>query len=345
MLSGLKSSLQGLVASKFESAKASQSLTFSSTELAVIESGTDVSFQLRYCPALAKKPQKDDSEKAKDKPKKPDPFENPDEALLITEFPQPNPSHFLVLNKYTVIPEHFILATKQNKQQTALLEQDDLDATYACLKAWETDNSSKRLFAFFNSGEHSGASQAHRHVQFLPVESMVEDESSGKWKILIDLIEQQGQWRSSYPETMMILPVPFLNFGLPIHPHSSPSQLYNIYTRLLEAAESSVRSYISAHPNALSLHSTENSACPISYNLALTTTFMAICPRKSEGYVLRRDDKSEIGIVALNGTILAGTLMVKGEEEWELLKRDKASFDEILGAIGIPGTGVGIGRA
>ena len=81
------------------------------------------------------------------------------------------PTHFIVLNKYPVIPQHFILATISYKEQTQLLEVEDLQVTFACLKAWAASdacsNPTRRLFAFFNSGEHSGASQSHRHVLLL----------------------------------------------------------------------------------------------------------------------------------------------------------------------------------
>jgi ATP adenylyltransferase len=99
-----------------------------------------------------------------------------------------------VLNKFPIIAEHFIIATKSNKKQTYVLEQDDLEATYACLKAWHDGTGSKqrRLFAFFNSGDHSGASQPHRHLQFLPIDSMLEDEVTSSWDLLIDLILSNG---------------------------------------------------------------------------------------------------------------------------------------------------------
>jgi diadenosine tetraphosphate (Ap4A) HIT family hydrolase len=141
-------------------------------------------FQLRYCPALAKKPEASSTKKDKI-----DPFDNPPAELLVAEIPTSNPSHILVLNKYPIIAGHFILATKTNKQQTHVLEQDDLEATYACLKAWETHNETRRLFAFFNSGEHSGASQPHRHLQFLPVASMREGNLENEpWELLLDII-------------------------------------------------------------------------------------------------------------------------------------------------------------
>lgn len=94
-------------------------------------------------------------------------------ALLIAQVPVQKPTHSLVLNKYPVIPQHSILATIPYKKQTDLLDLEDLEVAYACLKAWEADSTGstpkRRLFAFFNSGEHSGASQAHRHVCMMPL--------------------------------------------------------------------------------------------------------------------------------------------------------------------------------
>lgn len=139
-------------------------------------------FQLRYCPALAKKPEPKKDAVPK---KKFDPFENPPSDLFITDVPTSDPTHFLVLNKYPVIPNHFIIATKEDKKQTHVLEEGDLEATYACLKEWGSSGNDGSLFAFFNSGDNSGASQPHRHLQFLPVKDMHEGEKSAGWDVLI----------------------------------------------------------------------------------------------------------------------------------------------------------------
>jgi ATP adenylyltransferase len=152
-------------------------------------------FQLRYCPSLAKKPI---PKLDKNPPKKHfDPFENPSADLHIVDIPTGTPSHLLVLNKFPIIAGHFILATKSNKKQTHVLEQDDLEATYACLKAWQHDSKQKRLFAFFNSGDHSGASQPHRHLQFLPVETMRDSEVTNGWDLLIDMILSNSEVKST----------------------------------------------------------------------------------------------------------------------------------------------------
>ena len=136
-------------------------------------------FQLRFSPTLANKP-KSTAPRSNGPPF--DPFADPPKGLHVADLP---PAHFLVLNKFPVIPDHFILATKVFKEQTHFLEEDDFAAAYACLKAYRLN--SEELFGFFNSGEYSGASQSHRHIQFLPVESM----RSGinrklHWDVLVD---------------------------------------------------------------------------------------------------------------------------------------------------------------
>jgi ATP adenylyltransferase len=201
---GLSEALPSLVKAKFNAAKANSSLLFSPSELSIIRTSTDIpvrvphqrrlytlrshtQYQLRFCPSLAKKPipkQPDATPK-----QKVDPFENPPPDLHIVDIPTTNPTHLLVLNKFPIIKEHFILATLKNKKQTHFLEQDDLEATYACLREWQVaSGGKKRLFAFFNSGDHSGASQPHRHIQFLPVEGMRDRDASNDWQLLIDSI-------------------------------------------------------------------------------------------------------------------------------------------------------------
>jgi ATP adenylyltransferase len=51
---------------------------------------------------------------------------------------------------------------------------------------------------------------------------------------------------------------------------------------------------------------------------------------------LKRDDGSDVGFTALNGTLLAGSMMVKNQEEWDFLRSRPGVLDDILGAIGIP---------
>ncbi|KAJ4992718.1 Diadenosine 5',5'''-P1,P4-tetraphosphate phosphorylase 2-like protein 2 [Stagonosporopsis vannaccii] len=336
MILGLADSLPSLVEAKFRTAKASSSLVFSPTELSIIRTSTGIPFQLRYCPSLAKKPLPK-LEAPSSPPKKHfDPFANPSPDLHIVDIPAAAPTHLLVLNKFPIIAGHFILATKANKQQTHVLEQDDLEATYACLKAWSADSKQKRLFAFFNSGDHSGASQPHRHLQFLPVEHMRDSEAANGWELLIDLVLSDERSTATSPRALQDADIPFAHFGRKFDGEPTGLQLFSIYSELYGLAKDAVDNFVAKNPDAFALHPTEDGDSPISYNMAMTPQGMVVLPRRSEGTMLKRPDGSEIGFVALNGTTLGGTMMVKHQEEWDVLRSQRGKLDSILNAIGIP---------
>lgn len=105
---------------------------------------------------------------------------------------------------------------------------------------------------------------------------------------------------------------------------------------MYEAAVKAVRDYIEYDPASLKLHSTEGGDLAISYNLAITTSYMILCPRQRGGTTIRRGDGTEIGTVELNGTLLAGTLMVKNEEMYKLLREEPDRLEGVLEATGIP---------
>ena len=299
-----------------------------------------VKFQLRYCPALAKKP-KDNVPVTDDKPrKKPDPFDNPSQELLIDQIPKQHSSHNLVLNKYPVIPNHFILATKANRPQTDLLEESDLWITHACLKAWRESSSGHgagRLFAFFNSGEHSGASQVHRHLQFLPeIDMRIGGDAENKpdWKLLIDSMDTRA-----HPSVPLLHDpgLPFVHFATPLEAEITPRKLHLRYTMLMTAALSAIKHADETADSIAydeSVQIEHNGQTTFSYNLAMTTDRLAICPRKAEAASVPGvgGDSS----VAINGTILAGTLMVKDKREWEALTDNPHAIDEILQTIAYP---------
>jgi ATP adenylyltransferase len=112
--------------------------------------------------------------------------------------------------------------------------------------------------------------------------------------------------------------------------------LLTLYKDLYRASKVAVDRFIAANPEQLDLHSTDGGDLPISYNFAMTTSGMVMMPRRAEGTMLRQEDGSEIGFVALNGTALGGTMMVKHQEEYDALREKPELLDTILTAIGIP---------
>jgi ATP adenylyltransferase len=130
--------------------------------------------------------------------------------------------------------------------------------------------------------------------------------------------------------------LPFIHFVKSFTSDPKGPELLRVYEELYNAAKEAVDIFIATNPGQLALHSIDGGDSPMSYNLALTISGMAILPRRSEGTMLLRQDGSEVGFVALNGTTLGGTMMVKHQEEWNLLRDSPELLDEILTAIGIP---------
>ena len=179
------------------------------------------------------------------------------------------------------------------------------------------------------------------------------------WKPLIDLMEESspnGKSRrrkefnhlpESYYSTLrkhieLLMDaestenLPFTHFHTRLPGDPSPSTLLEIYTSLYQKARTAESKFSGGHvrpPNH------NQKVATISYNLAMTTTTMAICPRRSEGAPLLNNmslTKPESGEVALNGTMLAGTLMVKNEGDWNLLHQHPGLLDGLLRSIGVP---------
>jgi ATP adenylyltransferase len=242
------------------------------------------------------------------------------------------------LNKFAVVPEHFILATKENKPQTHVLEESDLEAAVACIEAYEqarqssgnlggaTASSGEKgsqddgLFVFFNGGLHSGASQAHRHLQLLPVSRMKEG------------LEDQSAWEVLAQQTDALQRTPFITFFEPINTKMSSADLFaaysRVYTKACQAAAQDAGSKVEAVPTT--------GEALISYNMAITKDTLVICPRKQEGYPIKSSGGREnVGSLALNGTVLAGTALVKNEAEWEALKKSPEQLLAVLRSIGI----------
>ena len=302
---------------------------------------------------MAKKPVDRGREPTEAKPKF-DPFEDPAEELLVARVPASDPTHNLVLNKYPVIPKHFILATKANKPQTDLLDPEDLATAFACLQAWRDDHRSipsqdNDILAFFNSGPHSGASQPHRHIQFISTTDMkhgIKDyEKARQWKFLLKYLRTPHPLAKSLPQMLKHDPrMPFLVLTVPVHDNmATPSELYNRYLFLLRAAKMLMKDPSTSDISSADLESVDVTDPPdsrhvaYSYNLALTLQQMTICPRMSETAPIPGLNGNE---VAPNGTILAGTLLVKHVEEWDALKRADGTqaLDDMLAHIGFPST-------
>jgi ATP adenylyltransferase len=87
------------------------------------------------------------------------PFLDPEPDLLVAEV---SASHRCVLNKFNVLDTHLLIVTRDFKPQLSGLDLADMEALSLCLA--EIDG-----LGFYNGGTVAGASQAHRHLQLVPL--------------------------------------------------------------------------------------------------------------------------------------------------------------------------------
>lgn len=151
------------------------------------------------------------------------------------------------------------------------------------------------------------------------------------WEPLIDGFKSQPQSQGKFQH----LPhLPFAHFALPLPANPTPEVLHNIYITLYSAAVAAVEG------NAVTKVATSGAA-HISYNLAMTLSTMMIVPRRAETGTVPVDlekvgDIVDPGVVSLNGTVLAGTLMVKAEAEWDVLRARPELLVKMLREVGFP---------
>ena len=71
-------------------------------------------------------------------------------------------THLALLNKFNVIDNHLLIVTRDFEPQEALLNLADFDSLMTCLAEFNG-------IGFYNAGAAAGASQAHKHLQIVPL--------------------------------------------------------------------------------------------------------------------------------------------------------------------------------
>ncbi|MFV0665657.1 DUF4922 domain-containing protein [Denitromonas sp.] len=86
------------------------------------------------------------------------PFLPPEDALTFGAL---GPTHLVLLNKYPVMPRHLLVVTRAFEPQTAAITDADFAALGTIIAAHGG-------LGFYNAGERAGASQDHKHLQWIP---------------------------------------------------------------------------------------------------------------------------------------------------------------------------------
>ncbi|KAF8497653.1 ATP adenylyltransferase-domain-containing protein [Gautieria morchelliformis] len=275
-----------------------------------------VQFELRLCPALQHKPNPSANlVSVGESNERPDPFAPPYNAkLLVGELESDDGDYIVLLNKYSVVPKHFLLVTKEFQSQSSPLFPPDLLQAYLLLLA--ARRSGQNYFTFFNCGELSGASQPHKHLQFIPVDS------DGGGPPVEKLAKLQTVEVQTAPFTIDSLPYTNYVFRLPPSLPSSSSDdimdaLSQAFLQLLDLVIVTMR------------HDSSHRSGPPSYNVILTLEHLHVIPRSKEKYVFSKTGE----FLSINALGYAGMLLAKNSAEIEAMKEE--GLGKILSDVGL----------
>jgi len=277
--------LEQAIADRTEQALACGALQpITTTQTVIRQSG--VAFLVRSVSSLVRKqlpPKPDEKQGGQDY----NPFLPPDPELIVADI---SDSHLAVLNKFNVIDWHLLIVTRQFEDQENLLNRNDFSAAWRCLQ--EIDG-----LAFYNGGRVAGASQKHKHLQFVPLPL-----TPGRLGTPMDVI-LSAETRSGEPVRLPVLPFAhrFLIFpdGLAEDWETAASCSLSAYRQMLGRAGM----------KPLAEGGCERQSMP--YNLLFTRRWMMLVPRSLE----------TVEGVSVNALGFVGSLFVRSQAEMETLRR------------------------
>lgn len=256
-----------------------------------------IPFILRIVDNLVKK----DKEKKKQKEKQKDSstFVNPflpyDKDLFIDNIGN---DHVLILNKFNVFEHHLLIITRDFEHQESALNSKDFSALWTIL-------SQIKGLGFYNSGELSGASQPHKHLQLVPYPLADNVDNIPLHNLILS--------NKKYHEILTLNDLPYLHsivFFDNLKEHSREENgkiLEEYYQRLLKKVNITI----------------ENDKPNRNYNLLITEDWMMIIPRSQEKFAS----------ISINSLGFAGVFLVKNEEQLKLIK--DSDLLTILSQVGI----------
>jgi sulfate adenylyltransferase (ADP) / ATP adenylyltransferase len=199
-------------------------------------------------------------------------------------------THVALLNKFNLVANHLIIATRRFVPQEVLLDGEDLAALCACLAQLDG-------LGFYNAGAAAGASQPHKHLQMIPLPL----ESGGASTPIDEALSVMRDRRG-------ILTAPGLPFRHSFawledemfqHPLTAAARMASLYADLLAGigVKHVVRDGL------------RYTSAP--WNLLVTRRWMLLVPRLSERFEG----------VAINALGFAGSLFVRDDVQLETIKR------------------------
>jgi ATP adenylyltransferase len=267
--------------------------------------GGGIAFIVRSLAALEEKRQarKEQTAREKGSGRKINPFLPHDEDLFVADLSE---THLCLLNKFNVLEHHLLIVTRAFEDQEELLTLEDFHALWICM--FEYDG-----LGFYNGGEVAGASQPHKHLQFIPLPMTEQGPRVPVEPLLAAAAFRQGIGVApSFPLVHAWARMPTLRSNDPG-----------------EAARASLQAY-RAMLSASGLgpgEGAEGARQSGPYNLLVTREWMLLVPRSREFF----------GTMSVNALGFAGALLVRNQEEMNLIREHGPM--EVLRTVGVPPAG------
>ena len=247
-----------------------------------------ISFLVRILSNLIRKDKakKKQEKKATNSGKEFNPFLPYEEDLFVADI---SDSHLCLLNKFNVVDYHLLIVTRKFEEQETWLTVQDFEAMWRCLAEFEG-------LAFYNGGKIAGASQRHKHLQLVPLPL-----AANGLKIPIEPAIASAIFQG----TIGTIPsFPFVHALARLEPCWAKSPW--------EAAEATSQCYHNLL-QAVGLQTDDRASGNKqsgAYNLLATQQWMLIVPRSQE----------EFESISVNSLGFAGALLVRNEQQLEMLK-------------------------
>lgn len=187
--------------------------------------------------------------------------------------------HAVLLNKFNVIDNHLLIVTRHYEHQDQLLTADDLTA----LTELVTQHGG---LGFYNGGKLAGASQHHKHLQWIPGVDL-----RGKLCIPVERV-----FTHSNPGKWQLQKTPFPMALATLQPQQPlAEQCWNFYQQMTRV---------------LCIDNGERHANK-AYNLLVTPSHLWIVVRQQESF----------DAISLNALAYAGSLFVKNHSALDHIKQ------------------------
>ena len=198
-------------------------------------------------------------------------------------------THVALLNKFNLVANHLIIATRRFVPQDVLLNSDDFAALCACLAQLDG-------LGFYNAGAAAGASQPHKHLQMIPLPLKPGSAPTPIDEALAALRDRRGILTA--PRLPFRHSFVWLEDTLLQHPIMAAARIASLYADLL------------AHIGVTHVVREGLRYTSAPWNLLVTRRWMLVVPRQCERFAG----------VAINALGFAGSVFVRDDVQLETIK-------------------------